>query len=89
MLIVFGYRISHFLSILLVISSCHHACYYVATFFGPTCIRFEVMSLDKFPSLPRFHWEIRNAPWTDGRGPQDVYIAAVMVWKFLHGNLDH
>ena len=46
------------------------------------------MGPDNLPSRPRFHCDIRNTPWTDGKGPQDEYFAAVKLWKFFHDNLE-
>ena len=39
---------------------------------------------DRAPGRPRFHWDPRNAPWTDGRDPQDEYIRAVKHWCRYH-----
>ena len=47
------------------------------------------MGPDNLPSRPHFHWDIRNAPWTDGKGSKDEYFAAVKLWKFFHDNLEH
>ena len=46
------------------------------------------MGPDDLPSRPRFHWDIRNAPWRDGKGPQDEYCAAVKLWQFFQDNLE-
>ena len=39
------------------------------------------------PSRPNFHWDLRNPPWTDGRGPQEQYFNAVKLWKQFHDQL--
>lgn len=37
-------------------------------------------------SGPRFQWDIKGAPWTDGRGEQLQYNKAVRPWGVLHDN---
>jgi len=39
------------------------------------------------PLRPRFAWDIRSVPWTDGRGNQDQYASAVALWKAFHNKL--
>lgn len=39
------------------------------------------------PARPKFSWDLRNAPWTDGRGPQDGYYDSVLRWKAFHDKL--
>ena len=39
------------------------------------------------PLRPRFAWDIRSVPWTDGRGNQDQYASAVALWKAFHDKL--
>jgi len=36
------------------------------------------------PSRPRFSWDSRNVPWTDGKGNQEEYANAVKLWKSFH-----
>ena len=45
-------------------------------------------STDKSMSRPKFQWELRTAPWTNGRGPQDEYADAVDRWCDMHDLLD-
>lgn len=40
-------------------------------------------------SRPKFSWDMRTAPWTDGRGPQDEYADAVDRWSDFHDLLDY
>ena len=39
------------------------------------------------PSRPRFTWDIRNVPWTDGKGNQDDYRRSVTLWSSFHDKL--
>lgn len=39
------------------------------------------------PSRPKFSWDIKTAPWTDGRGDQAEYKATVNLWKTFHNSL--
>ena len=39
------------------------------------------------PTRPKFHWDLKNPPWTDGRGPQEQYYNAVKLWKSFHDKL--
>ena len=39
------------------------------------------------PSRPRFSWDIKTPPWTDGKGSQEGYFDAVMLWKQFHDAL--
>lgn len=39
------------------------------------------------PSRPRFLWDGRNVPWTDGVGPQLRYAEAVAEWCKYHDRL--
>ena len=39
------------------------------------------------PSRPRFSWDSRQVPWTDGKGNQEQYAAAVRLWKLFHDTL--
>lgn len=36
------------------------------------------------PSRPRFSWDMKSVPWTDGKGPQDEYAEAVLEWCNFH-----
>ena len=45
------------------------------------------MGPDSYPSRPKFHWDVRNPPWTDGKGSQDQYFRAVKLWKNFHDKL--
>ena len=40
-----------------------------------------------YPHRPKFHWDLKNAPWTDGRGSQEQYYNAVKLWKSFHDKL--
>ena len=39
------------------------------------------------PSRPRFSWDIKNVPWTDGKGNQEEYAKAVELWNAFHNKL--
>ena len=39
------------------------------------------------PSRPRFSWDLKSVPWTDGKGSQEEYASAVMLWSALHDKL--
>lgn len=39
------------------------------------------------PLRPRFSWDIKNGPCTDGRGDQKEFSDAVRGWKAFHDNL--
>ena len=39
------------------------------------------------PSRPRFSWDLKTVPWTDGRGDQREYVEAVALWEQFHDNL--
>lgn len=39
------------------------------------------------PSRPRFAWDQRNVPWTDGIGEQAGYAKAVKRWCRFHDAL--
>lgn len=36
----------------------------------------------------KFYWDLRSAPWTDGRGPQDEYADEVDRWCDFHDMLE-
>lgn len=42
---------------------------------------------ESLPSRPKYAWDMRNAPWTDGRGDQSDYSIAVKQWKAFHDKL--
>ena len=44
-------------------------------------------SANALPSRPRFSWDTRNAPWTDGIGDQEDYANAVKRWCAFHDSL--
>lgn len=39
------------------------------------------------PQRPKFSWDIKNVPWTDGRGDQAEYASAVKLWSRFHDML--
>ena len=39
------------------------------------------------PSRPRFSWDMKNAPWTDGKGNQEIFYEAVQQWFNLQNLL--
>ena len=39
------------------------------------------------PKRPRFSFDIRSVPWTDGRGNQEDYVSAVRSWSTFHAKL--
>lgn len=39
------------------------------------------------PSRPRFSWDIKNVPWTNGKGNQEEYAKAVALWDAFHNKL--
>ena len=39
------------------------------------------------PSRPRFQWDARSPPWTDGKGNQKRFLKAVKLWKEFHDAL--
>ena len=43
--------------------------------------------LSALPSRPCFSWDIRNVPWTDGKGNQEEYSNAVDLWNSFHNRL--
>ena len=44
-------------------------------------------SANALPNRPRYSWDIRNAPWTDGVGDQENYANAVSRWCAFHDSL--
>ena len=44
-------------------------------------------SANALPSRPRFSWDTRNAPWTDGIGDQEGYANAVKRWCAFHDSV--
>ena len=45
------------------------------------------MGPEQLPNPPKFHWDVRNPPWTDGRGVQENFYRAVVAWKKFHDEL--
>lgn len=43
--------------------------------------------VNDLPARPRFSWDTRNAPWTDGVGDQEPYANAVRRWSAYHDTL--
>lgn len=39
------------------------------------------------PSRLKFSWDIKNVPWTDGKGCQEDYSKAVDLWSKFHDRL--
>lgn len=39
------------------------------------------------PLRPKFSWDVRSAPWTDGRGDQEQYLEKVLLCKEFHDTL--
>ena len=39
------------------------------------------------PKRPRFSWDIRTVPWTDGKGSQEDYVSSVTSWDSFHAKL--
>jgi len=39
------------------------------------------------PSRPKFAWDTKNCPWTDGTGNQEIYASAVAKWSLFHDKL--
>ena len=36
------------------------------------------------PSRPKFSWDAKSAPWTDGKGDQEQYNESVTLWNAFH-----
>lgn len=41
------------------------------------------------PSRLEFSWDLKNAPWIDGCGPQDEHANTVKGWSDVHDLLDN
>ena len=39
------------------------------------------------PKRPKFSWDLKSAPWTDGRGSQEQYAESVKLWSLYHNTL--
>ena len=39
------------------------------------------------PSRPKFSWDVKSPPWTDGKGDQEEYRNAVKLWQMFHNTL--
>lgn len=44
-------------------------------------------TISTVPSRPRFAWDAKSPPWTDGNGNQERFKAAVEDWKEFHDSL--
>lgn len=44
-------------------------------------------SSSDLPSRPRFSWDLKQAPWTDGKGDQSQYARSVKLWEAFHNEL--
>ena len=40
------------------------------------------------PTRPRFIWDMRTIPWTDGVGCQEEYAQSVELWEDMHDILE-
>lgn len=38
-------------------------------------------SSDNIPSHPKYKWDMKNVPRTDGKGSQDEYTKEVKAWS--------
>lgn len=36
------------------------------------------------PTTPKFTWDLKTVPWTDGRGDQEEFSNAVDKWAAFH-----
>lgn len=41
----------------------------------------------ELPKRPKFSWDIKSVPWTDGRGNQEEYANSVALWSAFHEKL--
>ncbi len=39
------------------------------------------------PTRPKFSWDAKSAPWTDGKGDQEEYQKSVKLWEAFHNAL--
>ena len=39
------------------------------------------------PSRPKFSWDAKSPPWTDGKGDQEEYRNSVKLWQTFHNAL--
>ena len=39
------------------------------------------------PHRPKFSWDTKNCPWTDGVGNQESYAHSVKQWSMFHDGL--
>lgn len=51
---------------------------------GPEMLKQASLSL---PTRPKFSWDIKNSPWTDGVGSQECYAHSVKQWCLFHDRL--
>ena len=47
----------------------------------------EPHKIASVPARPRFAWDLKSPPWTDGKGSGEKYIATVKLWKKYHDKL--
>jgi len=40
------------------------------------------------PSRPKFTWDLKSVPWTDGRGDQEGFAKQVEKWAAFHDSLE-
>ena len=45
------------------------------------------MNNSALPSRPKFSWDVKNVPWTDGKGNQEDYKDSVKLWSAFHDKL--
>ncbi len=45
------------------------------------------MNTNDLPKRPRFSWDTRLVPWTDGKGNQEDYVNAVRSWSAVDNML--
>lgn len=53
------------------------------------CPPYSVMGpgANQLPTRPRFSWDAKSPPWTDGKGNQERFNASVFDWKEYHDSL--
>lgn len=44
-------------------------------------------TLNSLATSPQYIWDAKSPPWTDGRGNQEKFKAAVLDWKEYHDSL--
>ena len=48
---------------------------------------FEGIGSADVPRRPKFSWDIKSGPWTDGKGDQEDYVRSVKLWSAFHDKL--